>query len=101
VDEPAHPRVRRITAMELVPREEDVEPTSSSSGGGASTRRPSGPTITLATRSAPAPKRSAAESYEELYRGIASGQVDFERKGARFVRGTVAAETLAKALVGG
>ena len=44
--------------------------------------------------------KSVAENYEEMYRGIANGQVDFERNGARLVRGNVDADTLAKALVG-
>lgn len=44
--------------------------------------------------------KSVAEAFEEMYRGIANGQVDFERNGARLVRGSVDADTLAKALVG-
>lgn len=44
--------------------------------------------------------KSAAESYEEMYRAIASGKVDWQRDGARLVRGTVDASSFAKTLVG-
>ena len=43
--------------------------------------------------------KSVAESFEEMYRGIANGQVAFQESGARLVRGSVDAYTLAKALV--
>jgi uncharacterized protein YbjT (DUF2867 family) len=44
--------------------------------------------------------KSVAENFEEMYRGIANGQVDWQGSGARLVRGSVDADTLAKALVG-
>jgi uncharacterized protein YbjT (DUF2867 family) len=44
--------------------------------------------------------KSVAENFEEMYRGIANGQVGWQGNGARLVRGSVGAETLAKALVG-
>lgn len=43
--------------------------------------------------------KSVAEAFEEMYRGIANGQVDWQGAGARLVRGSVDAETLAKNLV--
>jgi uncharacterized protein YbjT (DUF2867 family) len=44
--------------------------------------------------------KSVAENFEEMYRGIANGQVDWQGSGARLVRGEVDAASIAKALVG-
>ena len=44
--------------------------------------------------------KSVAENFEEMFRGIANGQVDWQGSGTRLVRGSVEADTLAKALVG-
>lgn len=44
--------------------------------------------------------KSVAENFEEMYRGIENGAVAFEDKGTRRVRGSVDAESVAKALLG-
>lgn len=42
--------------------------------------------------------KDVAERYRDMYEGIANGTVDWERKGARAIRGSVDAETIAAAL---